>query len=286
MNYVGRFDPAEAAPVARGFAPATLRWSARVLVALVWVSSALFGLYVAFFYAGAIGAGTPEEWNAVLPRLYEPQTLAATIGMGTHFPAGGILLLLGPIQLVSRVRNAAPIVHRWIGTLYVAAALLAGLGGCLYILMKGTTGGVSTSLGFGLYGLLMIIAAAETWRHARARLLPGRLEKHRAWAIRLFALAIGSWLFRMEYGFWLLATGGIGHEGGFTGPFDVVMAFFFYIPNLVVAELFIPARRHPGHPALQAVSAAVLLTAAGFVALATSYFVAHYWWPGIVSRLA
>ena len=43
----------------------------------------------------------------------------------------------------------------------------------------------------------------------------------------------------------LPAAGGVGHTKIFDGPFDVAMAFFFYVPNLAVAELFIRARQRP-----------------------------------------
>jgi hypothetical protein len=103
----------------------------------------------------------------------------------------------------------------------------------------------------------MVLAAAQTYRHARAR----RFEEHRAWAIRLFALAIGSWLYRVDYGFWLLAAHRIGHRGDFRGPFDVVMAFFFYVPNLALAELYLRAPR-VRRPLVIRLSAAIALNVA------------------------
>ena len=69
-------------------------------------------------------------------------------------------------------------------------------------------------IGFGLYGALMVLAAIQTFRYARAR----SLSRHRTWALRLFALAIGSWLYRMDYGFWLLLGGGRATPMIFTGP--------------------------------------------------------------------
>lgn len=263
-----------------------LRWSASLLVASIWVSAAIFGLYIARFYAGSLSAGIPEQWNAVLPRLYEPQTPLATAGIAVHFVAGAILLLLGPIQLIRRVRERFPRLHRWTGWAYVTSAVLAGLGGLAFIAAKGTIGGPVMSIGFGLYGALTVLAGVQTARHARARRLPGRLERHRAWAIRLFALTIGSWLYRIEYGFWFLIADGTGHLSNFHGPFDAVMAFFFYVPNLAVAELFIRTRRLVGHPAAKIASAAVLAFAAALVILATWNFTRLFWLPGILYMTA
>jgi hypothetical protein len=263
-------------------AAAWLRWSGTALAATAWFSAALFGAYIVFFYAGAVAVGAPAQWNEVLPGLFEPDAAAATAGIAAHFAAGGILLLLGPIQLVGRVRRAAPAFHRWTGRLYVASALVAGLGGLAFIFGKGTIGGTAMNVGFGLYGALVVTAAVEAFRHARAR----RFEHHRAWAIRLFALVIGSWLYRMEYGLWFVATDRAGHTADFRGLFDLVMNFAFYLPNLAVAELFIRARAAPGRPSLQAGGAALLTAATVLLAIATWEFARLAWLPGIDFRLA
>jgi hypothetical protein len=259
-----------------------LGWSGGALVAVAWASAALFGVYIVFFYAGAIAAGTPEQWNANLPGLFVPGARIGTAGIAAHFAAGGLILLLGPIQLVGRIRRAAPAFHRWTGRLYVLAGFTAGLGGLAFILANGPIGGPAMAIGFGSYGALMVIASVQTYRHARAR----RLDRHRAWAIRLFALAIGSWLYRMDYGFWFLAAGGAGHTADYRGWFDYAMDVGFYLPNLVVAEAFIRARAASRHPALQAGGAALVALAAALIALATWKFATLYWLPGIALRLA
>ena len=263
-----------------------LAWSATLLVAVAWFSAALFGTYIVFFYAGAIAVATPSQWNEVLPGLFSPGAPAATAGIAMHFAAGGIILLFGPIQLIGRVRAAAPAVHRWIGRLYVGAAFLAGLGGLAFILVNGTIGGAAMDLGFGLYGTLMIAASVQTFRHARARRQPGRLAAHRAWAIRLFALAIGSWLYRIDYGFWFLVSGGAGHTHDYRGWFDIIMDVFFYLPNLAIAEAFIRARAAAARPVLQSGAAILLAGTAAFIALATYQFAKLSWIPGIMLRLA
>jgi Predicted membrane protein (DUF2306) len=257
-----------------------LLWTARALVATVWISAVIFGTYIIAFYFGAVSAGSPDQWNQALPRLYEPQTLIATIGMGAHFAAGTILLFLGPIQLIKPVREGMPRLHRWIGRLYGLSAMVTGFGGLVFIAAKGTVGGTPMTLGFSLYGALLVISAVETVRYALAK----QYDRHRAWAIRLFALVIGSWLYRMDYGFWKVFHG-VGHNHSFDGPFDIVMAFFFYVPNLIVAEVFIQARRlRTGAPVKLA--AAVLLGAATlFLATATYYFTIEHWGPGIMKGL-
>jgi hypothetical protein len=260
---------------------AALRWAARALVCVVWVSAAIFGLYILAFYAGAVSDGAPDRWNQALPRLYEPHELLATIGIGAHFATGTILLLLGPIQLIGAVRERVPRLHRWTGRLYASAAFITGLGGLAFMARSGTIGGMPMNIGFGLYGALMVLAAVEAVRHARAR----RFVEHRAWAIRLFALAIGSWLYRMDYGIWRMLADGAGHTRAFDGPFDVVMAFFFYVPNLIVAEAFIRARQFRAGAATRLTAALLLSGATVFLAVGTYYFTAYHWGPSILVRI-
>jgi hypothetical protein len=259
-----------------------LRASARLLAVSVWISGALFGAYILLFFGGLALGGDAARWNEALPRLHDPAAPYATLAIGAHFATGGILLLLGPIQLIGAIRERMPAVHRWLGRLYVLAAATAGAGGLSYILVQGTIGGPVMSLGFGLYGALGFVTALLTFARGYAR----QIEAHRAWAIRLFALVTGSWLYRIEYAFWFLLFGRLGHTAEFGGWFDHVMTFFFYLPNLFVAELFLRARRAPEGSPLRIAGSAVLLAAAGLVILATWFFTTKFWGPGMLEGVA
>src|SRR3984957_19894464 len=76
------------------------RWSGTALVGTVWTSATLFGLYILAFYAGALAEGQVSQCNQSLPGLYDPHAPAATSGLGLHFFAGGVILILGCIQLI------------------------------------------------------------------------------------------------------------------------------------------------------------------------------------------
>ena len=274
-------DLAPLEPRGAAMSDTVFRWSAMALIGTVWISATLFGLYILAFYAGALAEGRMSKWNQNLSGLYDPHTPAATSGLGLHFLAGGLILILGCIQLIGKVRSRWPALHRWVGRIYVSAALLAGLGGLTFIMVEGTIGGRVMDVGFGLYGALMVVAAVQTFRYARAR----SLSRHRAWALRLFALAIGSWLYRMDYGFWLLLGAGRGHTHDFHGPFDHAMAFFFYLPNLLIAEAFIRARPSAAPAKFKFAAAGLFAGATGFLLLGTYYFTKLYWGPAILQRL-
>jgi len=258
------------------------RWTRILLITTVWVSAGLFGLYILSFYAAALYQGNLERWNEILPGLYDKSTQKATAGIGLHFAMGGIILILGSIQLVDAIRTRYLTFHRWVGRIYVVASILVAIGGLIFIVVKGTIGGPVMNVGFGLYGILMLVAAIETYRHAVAK----NTDIHRAWALRLYALAIGSWLYRMDYGFWFLLADKAGHNNTFTGPFDYVMAFFFYIPNLLVAEIFIRSQNNRRISMwLNLVFTVILLSMTSFLLLGTYYFTKFYWGPAIVGWL-
>lgn len=269
----------ELAKPAGGRHDAAMRWSARLLVAVTWVSGVIFAAYIVAFFGGVAVRGDSQRWNEALPGLYDVHSPLTTAAIGAHFMTGGLLLLLGPIQLIGRLRLARPGLHRWLGRVYIMSAGAAGLGGLAFIIGQGTIGGPLMDVGFGLYGALMILCATLAYVHARS----GRYEWHRAWAIRLFALTIGSWLYRMEYGLWSLLFGNIGRAAGFSGWFDAIMVFFFYAPNLIVAEVFIRTGRK-GQGAVANFGAVVLLLAAStFVIAVTWIFTANIWGPRMVS---
>ena len=157
---------------------AALRWSARLLVAASWISGAVFATYIIAFFGGVIFAGAGDRWNESLPGLYDGETLLSTAAIGAHFMAGGVLLLLGPVQLIGSVRRSVPALHRWLGRIYFLSAGLAGLAGLGFIWGRGTIGGPLMDTGFGIYGALMVLCAAMAYARARAdkydSIAPGR----------------------------------------------------------------------------------------------------------------
>lgn len=254
-------------------------YSSRILAFITWLSCGLFGVYILVFYANAILSDAASRWNNVLPNLYSDANTTSNLGIALHFMAGGIILAMGFLQLLPSIRHHALWLHRLLGRIYVSAAILTGLGGLTFIAVTGTIGGLVMDIGFGLYGVLMIFCALQAYRYARL----SQIVNHRAWAIRLFALALGSWLYRMEYGFWFLLTDKLGHNQTFNGPFDEVMAFFFYLPNLVVAEAYLQGLRTQESQISRLIAGSVMNLASGLLALATYFFAMRYWLPAILA---
>ena len=200
---------------------------------LLAASTAWFADYAARLgWSGLTGDLWPES-------RFDPPGVAVSAAIFVHMLAGGVITLLAPLQAIPALRLRAPGLHRWSGRLIVAAALLTAGAGLVWIAAQGTIGGRPMSVAFALYGALMAMAAGQTWRFARAR----DFARHRAWAFRLIVLALASWIYRVHYGIWYAVTGGVASTDEFSGAFDLVQNWAFYLPYLALLELWLWGER-------------------------------------------
>ncbi len=175
----------------------------------------------------------------------------SNVAIYSHMIFGGVITVLALVQWAGPVRRRWPWVHRMSGRVLATLALLTGMAGLIYIALNGTIGGPQMSAGFAVYGILMVIAALQTPRMA----MTGQYERHRRWAARLIVLCLASWLYRVHYGV-LYAT--LCTEGAdaclaystpdFTGPFDRVQNWAFYVPYLLLAEIWVRLRPRAPEP--------------------------------------
>ena len=213
-----------------------LRWIGGLFRITTWVGLGAFGSYIVLRATGATFRNF-GQWQALLSGrpLATPSAWIANVGIGMHFVMGAVLVLAWPILLSARLRARHRAVHRWTGRVYVSAGFLAGTGGLSYILTHGTESRAA-AIAFSLWGGVMMFCAVKAYVHARAK----RFDLHRAWAIRLFATVLGSWLFDIEIQAWKDMAGGIGMAAdGVSGPVDLVLLYLFFVPNLLLAECFI-----------------------------------------------
>jgi uncharacterized membrane protein len=175
-------------------------------------------------YAGAIlvtRAFPDELW---------PSLHVHSFAISVHIVGAILALALGPFQFLPRLRSRKMNVHRWIGRLYLLGVLAGGSSG-LYLAVF-SYAGLSTHIGFGSLAVLWLASGLLAYRAIRAR----RIEVHRRWITRNFALTFAGVMLRL----WLPAS----DAGGI--PFDVaypVVAWFCWVPNLVVAEVLFRAWR-------------------------------------------
>lgn len=209
-------------------------WAGHATLALLLLLALPFALYAARFGLSGLTADLSGTTYLHTPGDWRPN-----LSLFLHMIAGAVITLLAPLQLVPMIRRRWPAVHRASGYAVVVLALLTGTGGLLFIALRGTIGGPLMDAAFAGYGLLLLAAAVGTARHARAR----DFARHRRWGLRLFVLAIGSWIFRLHYVLWYAVTDGLWSEPDFSGAFDRAQMFAFYLPYLLALELWLRARR-------------------------------------------
>ncbi|MEM6759585.1 MAG: DUF2306 domain-containing protein [Pseudomonadota bacterium] len=211
----------------------------------VWLSLAVLMLAVLGFAVPSAERGVAAYLGDAEARGRLVGALLAEFGIYVHMMAGAVITCLAVVQWAGPVRRIAPRLHRMSGRILAPLALVTACGGLAYIIIEGTIGGPLMNLGFGLYGVLMAIAAVQTWRFAMAR----NFAQHRAWGLRLIVLCLGSWLYRVHYGLWFATTCSIGPDicgagvqPDFEGLFDRVQIFAFYMPYLAIVEWHLRSR--------------------------------------------
>ncbi|NOD76325.1 DUF2306 domain-containing protein [Ruegeria sp. HKCCD4332] len=218
-------------------------------------SRVAIGLLLAVFYLtllpfvlhgfGMISIGLSHDAPAQSYLFADGQSVG-NAAMILHIFAGTVLVILVPLQLVRALRQRFNWFHRALGVVLIALALITGLAGMTYIPLRGTIGGPVMTAGFFLYGLCLFASALMLARMALSNDRAG----HWAWGLRLFWLALGSWLYRVHYTLWYLLTGGLGSEPDFSGPFDLVQNFAFFVPYLLAAQIWIMRKRSEHQGAL------------------------------------
>lgn len=156
-------------------------------------------------------------------------------GLRTHVAASGFAMILGAFQFSKTLRRKAPVVHRWTGYGYVLACTVGGIAGGA-IALSSTAGPIA---GWGFF-LLAILWVPFTLL-ALAAAMRKDFVAHERWMIRSFALTFGAVTLRLY-----LPVVGI-MDWDFLTSYRII-AWAAWVPNLIVAELFIATLRKPRRP--------------------------------------
>lgn len=149
-----------------------------------------------------------------------------------HIIFGGIALLIGWSQFSTRIRTHYLTIHRMLGKVYVIVCLLSG-SAALYLAYH-ATGGIISSLGFGMLGTLWLIATTKAYLFIRNR----QINEHQAWMIRSYALTWAAVMLRIYLPLSQIA------QLDFIEAYRVI-AWLCWMPNILVAEWIITRMRLP-----------------------------------------
>lgn len=176
---------------------------------------------VAAYAIGMYGVGPGAE------RLHPDMTAVFQrhpIAIGTHIFASALALLLGPFQFSQGLRARRPVLHRWLGRIYLGVAVAIGGTAGLYMSYY-AFGGLMGKLGFAGLALAWLYTGARAYAAARAR----DFAAHRRWMIRNFALTFAAVTLRLY----------LPPVFIFQLPFEpayALIAWACWVPNLLVAE--------------------------------------------------
>jgi uncharacterized membrane protein len=104
-----------------------------------------------------------------------------------HGLAGACAILLGPMQFSDRLRQRFTKLHRVVGRIYiVGACILAPLGAYIQYFQERTGGTRSFSIAAAVDAILLVATTAIAF----AFILQGKVQQHRQWMTRSFAVAL------------------------------------------------------------------------------------------------
>jgi uncharacterized membrane protein len=107
-----------------------------------------------------------------------------------HVGGGLTALAVGPWQFWRGLRTRRPAVHRAMGGIYVTAAVAAAAGGLL--LAPLSLGGPMAHLGFSVLAVVLLLTTAAAF----VSILRRRIDDHRAWMVRSYAVVFTAVTFR------------------------------------------------------------------------------------------
>ena len=172
----------------------------------------------------------PGNYGLAPPILANRFTHLGVLTLHAGFAATA--LILGPLQFRASLRRSKPGLHRWMGKAYVACCLISGTAG-LVLAFGAKTGPISTA-GFGILAVLWLLTTSQALRLAMAR----RFVDHERWMVRSFALTLAAVTLRLYLP--LAFLGPWGYDNTYRA-----ISFLCWVPNLIVAEIWLKARSSP-----------------------------------------
>jgi hypothetical protein len=166
------------------------------------------------------------------PPFLNERRVDMPLALYAHLAGGLVAIAIGPWQLSTRLRTRALNRHRWMGRVYVIAALVGGLGGLS--LARRSMFGLVTHVGFGMLAVLWLYSTAMAWIRIRA----GDQPAHWRWMIRSYALTLAAVALRIYVPLSSLIQ--IPFEEAYQA-----ISWFCWVPNIIVAEWIILRRSPP-----------------------------------------
>lgn len=152
-----------------------------------------------------------------------------------HITTSIVALVIGPFTLSTKFRERNINHHRIAGRIYMVGILLGGVSG-LYLSFY-ATGGLVAKLGFGLLSVFWLTSAYQALHRVKNK----KMKEHRNWMIRNYSLTFAAVTLRIWLPLFIVLFGIEQFELSYA-----IIAWLAWVPNLIIAELFIRQRLNKG----------------------------------------
>jgi len=140
----------------------------------LFLSLALITLVTLYVHEAYLWKPADPEWAHLRPFRW---------WLVPHVFGGGVALLLGPLQFSSTLRRRYPAIHRWLGRVYVGAAVLgAGLSVYIVVVFEPPT----DRWVMGVMGGLWLATTLFAWFAALNR----KFDQHKLWMGRSYCFTL------------------------------------------------------------------------------------------------
>jgi uncharacterized membrane protein len=209
----------------------TQRWTAR-LVWTVVIVLAVIGLAAVTRRVLDLAQIIPPTSPSMRGGAFDAGFALHPILTLSHIIPGALFMVLGPLQLVGRIRARHLWLHRRLGRVYVAVSIVIGVTALILSFTLSIGGGVETAA-TAVFALIFLFALGKAVVHVRR----GEIPLHREWMIRAFAIGLAVATIRPIIGLFFALTTLLPQE--FFG-----YAFWIgFLLHVVVAEFWIRSTR-------------------------------------------
>ncbi|WP_316662623.1 DUF2306 domain-containing protein [Gilvirhabdus luticola] len=154
-------------------------------------------------------------------------SLPYIIAFYTHIFLGGLALLSGFSQFFKILRRKYLGIHKVLGKVYIISVLLSGTAGlCIAFFAEG---GFIASTGFAALAVLWLFTTVKAYSSIKNK----DIARHQQWMVRSYALCFAAVTLRI---YMPLFLGVLGMD--FIPAYKII-AWLCWVPNLLVAEVFI-----------------------------------------------
>lgn len=176
---------------------------------------------------GALFAAGNALMFMLVPEHGSPSIKARFFGTAlagwAHTMGGAVAVLIGPFQLLTKLRTSLPRVHVWMGRVYLFAVFCGALGGLYF--SANSDAGMAGNIGFATLAIFWLYSGTQAYLAIRR----GDVQTHRRWMLRNYALTFAAATLRIQLP--LLIIGGVAFQVAYT-----TVAWSSWVPNWLAVE--------------------------------------------------